>query len=113
MAPKLLSLERLPEFASYPFDRKTDVPVFEVARVTKKTTPQTRVSYNLQTVNYIVGRTPDSTGVYYATSVMIRGEGIFAVQGDCAGVSPVNNIESYEVIIPHDKLLKKTSKRRI
>ena len=109
---KLHSLEGLPEFSDYPFDGKTITPVFEIARITGKALPQT--NYNLQDVFYVVGRSPDLKKLYYSTTIFIRkNREILAVHGSCADEMKVDRIKSYEIMVPHSKLLESIEERRI
>ena len=80
----------------------------------KKTTPQTAVPYNLQNFRYVVGRSPDSSVIYYSSDVMVREDGkVLAIHGDCAGTVDKSLIEKYEVVIPNDRLLEDIAERRI
>ena len=99
-----LGIDDLPVFGESPFDPKTDVSVFEVAKITMKMAPGT--TYNRQRRAYVVGRTPDATEIFLSGEAMVRGGDVFAMQGPYTGSLGVDLIQKYEIVAPDDMSIK-------
>lgn len=107
--PALKGLEDLPVFAANPFHRESgqpakDVHVCEVARITYKTTPQTYPPYQRQDIVSVVGRSSDSNLIYLSRGNMLRKNGELVAIWTDAGPIGIDDIERYEILVPHDEL---------
>ena len=93
-----MDLSYLPVYESYPFDGKTDVPIVERAEIQFKKSPHLAIPYNLERLEFVVGRSPDSSIIYYTSQAMRRKDGsLFAVHGDVAGSFETERMEEYKV----------------
>ncbi len=115
---QLAGLEELPEFESNPFSARTDVFVYEIARITYETLPGTQPPYQRQELLSVVGRSHDSERIYVARESMLRENGELLAtppRGD-GGVGSdlyTKNIDRYEVLVPHNELLQIRPERKL
>ena len=72
---KRKSLDELPVFRNNPFDKKSDVPVFEFAFLISKTIPATTPPYKFAMPVAVVGKAPDSETIYFSRQAMWMPDG--------------------------------------
>jgi hypothetical protein len=94
-------------YKTSPFDGKSDVPIFEVARITRKTEPDTITHYRRQAIVQVVGKSieTDNAGtprsLYFTREAMLTEDRrLLAIHGEDAGEINTRDIERYEVLIP-------------
>jgi len=108
-----MDLNGLPEFGVNPFDGKTHIPIYEIARVTSKTLPDTFPPYKNQQILKVVGRSPDKSRIYFTSEGMLREDNsLMAVHGFGTDHVDVNTLEKYEVLVSNSKLTKPIKKVR-
>jgi hypothetical protein len=99
------SIEELPDLGVAPFGNFKEtsefISVFEVARITF--TPSTSVPETRQKVTYVLGRISSPIGIYVSDQTRIE-EGRLESCMDWAQIISFRKIQSYEVVISHDRL---------
>jgi len=103
------TFNHLPVFKTPPFNGRTDVPIIEIARITQTHTPQASIPYKMQRTVGVVGilsrgRKTKNSAVLYANEYMLRDDGdLMAVHGSHGHVC-LEWINSYDVLVPNNKL---------
>jgi len=90
------TLDELPVFDRFPSpdERHDHAPIFELAVITHKTTPQTNPPYKKVDHGGVIGRNPQGTVVYLASITMVMG-GISHAYPEGIRNIFVDDIESY------------------
>jgi hypothetical protein len=124
MADKLRNLEELPEFFTYPeklFRSKTEVPIYEIARLTYRKNNHVDQPYRLQEVVHVVGRSvnqgyvrgPKEYTIFCAQQAMTRLDSTkIAVNSTGKGVRTVE-LDYYEILRSNEKLFPLKNKREL
>ena len=103
------SIDDLPIFQQV--QTTEDIPVYEVAKITYHTTPNSNPSYRREFVVGITGRSTDSKTIHYCTEWMTGEDGLSSANHSTLGSIQTDDIFRYWIL--HDKMYRFLAGARI